>query len=302
MPLTSANFPTLIEPGMDEVFFSTYDRVDRGSLIPVLYKVGRSDKNTEDFHSMTGFSGEIAVMTGGVTYHEIEEGYGKTFTHDQFADGFQVARALRDDDMYNVINRLPAKLALKYWNKRETDAASIFNSCTSDTGPDTTALCNTSHPSPISGIAVRSNYLSNATTGLLNHDNLHSVARLLQLQTDDTGAYLNLNADDILVPPALDDTAWRIVNSALRPDTADNDANINQNRFTVHVWKKLTDTNRWFVMDREIRKQSLLWFDRVPVEFRNVEDFDSIVEKYRAYMRYSKGYIDWPWIYGAQPS
>jgi hypothetical protein len=49
-------------------------------------------------------------------------------------------------------------------------------------------------------------------------------------------------------------------------------------------------------------KRFLKWYDRVPIEFKMEEDFDTLVAKFRAYMRYACGWSDWFWVYGNIPS
>ena len=69
------------------------------------------------------------------------------------------------------------------------------------------------------------------------------------------------------------------------------------------AWDYLNaDTNNWFMADSVLRRQSTYWVDRVPVEFAFAEDLDTIVAKWRGYMRYSNSHRDWRWVLGAQVS
>ena len=47
-------------------------------------------------------------------------------------------------------------------------------------------------------------------------------------------------------------------------------------------------------------RHELNFFWRVRPEFKREEDFDTLVAKYRGYMRYSYGYSDWRGIVGSQ--
>ena len=40
----------------------------------------------------------------------------------------------------------------------------------------------------------------------------------------------------------------------------------------------------------------------LPAEFAMVEDFDTLVGKWRLYSRYGHGHNDWRWVLGAQVS
>ena len=49
-----------------------------------------------------------------------------------------------------------------------------------------------------------------------------------------------------------------------------------------------------------LRRQSIFWVDRVPIEFAFAEDLDTLIAKWRGYMRYSNAHVDWRWIVGSQ--
>jgi uncharacterized protein with von Willebrand factor type A (vWA) domain len=49
---------------------------------------------------------------------------------------------------------------------------------------------------------------------------------------------------------------------------------------------------------RNLMKKDLWWFDRIPLEFMQDKDSDTLLAKYIGYMRYGYGWIDWKFIYG----
>ncbi len=108
--------------------------------------------------------------------------------------------------------------------------------------------------------------------------------------------------DELWIPPDLFEVAYEIVASMGKVDTANNNRNVHEGAYTIHEWNYLTDVNNWFVGDSADRSQSLHWIDRVPVEFAFAEDLDTIIAKWRGYMRYSFAWIDWRWVFGAQVS
>ena len=105
----------------------------------------------------------------------------------------------------------------------------------------------------------------------------------------------------LLVPIDLEPAAWEIVNSQGKPDTATNNASYNYG-FKMVSWEYLTDTNNWAVIDQDQMKSFLFWHDRIAQEFAMVEDFDSLIGKWRLYTRYSAGHTDWRWILGGSVS
>jgi len=52
------------------------------------------------------------------------------------------------------------------------------------------------------------------------------------------------------------------------------------------------------MMDSGMKKQMLHWVERVGVEFAMVEDFDTLLAKWRGYARYSNAHSDWRFVLG----
>jgi hypothetical protein len=49
-------------------------------------------------------------------------------------------------------------------------------------------------------------------------------------------------------------------------------------------------------------KDSLVWVDRIAPEFAMVEEFDTLIGKWRVYYRSGHGHNDWRGLLGAQVS
>lgn len=49
-------------------------------------------------------------------------------------------------------------------------------------------------------------------------------------------------------------------------------------------------------------KKMLYWYNRIPTEFYNTTDFDTMIRKYAAYFRISYGWKDWRFIVGHEVS
>ena len=72
--------------------------------------------------------------------------------------------------------------------------------------------------------------------------------------------------------------------------------------YTGVDWEYILDANDWWMADGSMMKDALKWVDRVKAEFGMIEDFDSLVGKWRLYARYSLGHNDWRFILGSQVS
>ena len=119
---------------------------------------------------------------------------------------------------------------------------------------------------------------------------------------DDRGNLISVQPDLILVPRNLEETAWEIISSKGKVDSAENNANFHFGKYKLAVWDYLTDTNNYFVIDSAMAKMFLQWFDRIPLEFFQDKSFDTLIAKYAAYDRFSFGWSDWRWVYGQKVS
>lgn len=295
--MISENWAALLEPGLRSIFEIQRAALAAESKIPMLYNVQTSSKAAEHNLGIGGF-GDWVEYKGRIDYDGNERGFQTNYVHTEFVRGFKVERKLVDDDLYNIINPQPRGLALAAMRKREKDAASVFNNAFSSSyvGGDAVALCSASHPYSPSNATVQ----SNKGTTALSVDSVDTTRRLMRSYKDDRGELVPVNPDTILIPPALERTAWEIINTPLQPYTANNTANFNASKLNrVIVWDYLTDTNNWFLVDSMMAGMYLNWYDRVPMEFAMdpTSDF-SLEARFRGYMRYSYGWDDWRWIYG----
>lgn len=289
------HFGKLLEPGLRKIFYETYEHIP--SMINEIFNVQTTSNPYEEDTSI-GTMGEFPEFEGTVEYDRPYAGYTKLYEFPEFAKGFRIERKLYDDDRYNIINKRPAGLAISATRRREADAASLFeNAFDSDyEGPDGVALCSTAHPSKAPGVGNR----SNKGTAALSHEALQDAKLAMRDFRDDRNERISVVPDTLIIPPDLEETAWELIKSEKKVDTAENNPNIHQGKYTLIVWDYLEDSSNWFMVDSNYAKMFLNWFDRVPIEFAMEEEFDTLVAKFRAYMRYSFGWSDWVWIYGSE--
>lgn len=316
MPATPQHWAELIEPVLNRQFFFVGFGGEgrRQSLLPQLFDMGTSTFAEEKAMGLGGFgtNGWNFEDSGRVLYDERVKGFEKTFAHHEFAKGFMVTRKMMDDNRLAGAFRDARELGDSAFRMREKAGANVFanafSSATSSTldefgtdavGPDGVALVSTAHPAPP---GAQGSAQSNEDTLALTKDNVGTVRSRMMDFRDYQGDVLNVMPDTLLVPPELEDEALTIVRSQQDPDSANNAINPQAGRFQVIVWHYLEDSNAWFMIDRGLMRQHLLWYDRIPLEFGREEDFDTFIAKFRAYMRFSLGWTDWRWIYGNNPS
>lgn len=315
MAMISDHWSNLIDPRVREAFFIGFGGDDRKpSMLPRLFNMTSSQLADEKVLPIGGLgsTGWNFEDSGRVQYSEMVKGYEETFTHVQFAKGMQIERKLIDDN--RIQRALDAATALgdSAWRAREKAGANVFinafSAATSETlddygtdatGADLVALCSTAHPRDALNATTTD---SNEGTETLTAANVSTCRRKMADYVDMNGDIVNVVPDELLVPPELEDTALTIVKSAQDPSSANNTINPQAGRFQVISWNYLTDANAWFLLDSGRRRQSLRWYDRIGLEFGREQDFDTFVAKWRAYMRFSLGWTDWRFIYGANPS
>ena len=296
MTAISEQWANLLEPGLRSIFNTTREGLAASAVAPQIFNVSSSAKAQE--HDLgVGGMGDWQEYKGAIQYDDLEEGWKTTYTHTEFAQGFAVERKLVDDDLYNVINQRPAALAISAMRKREKDAASVFNNAFSSsyTGGDAIELCG-AHPFSPGNASTQ----ANNGTSALSYDNIIATRKLMREFQDDRGELVSVLPNTIIVPPELENTAWEILNSMNKPDTANNNGNyVRSTGFNLVVWDYLTDANNWFMADGSLMNLYLNWFDRVPLEFTADPTSDyNLISKFRGYMRYSYGWSDWRWVYG----
>lgn len=294
MSLNKANWSELLEPGLRKIHDDRHKMLV--SQIPVLFSMQESEKSVE--HDLSaGALGEVGEFTGQVSYDDMSQGFKVNATHKEFAKGLKIERALVDDDQYSTINKRPAALATAGARRREKDGAGIFNNAftTVNVGGDALALCSTAHTNAAGGSASTQ---SNSGVLSLTPANVEATRRLMMLFKDDQDNLIQTMPDLLLVPRALEESAFEIINSKGKVDTANNNANFHFGKYKLVVWDYLTDANNWFFIDATFMKDMLIWFDRVKPEFNRDRDFDTLVAKYMTYFRYSQMFNDWRFVYG----
>ena len=242
---------------------------------------------------------------GAIAYDSFNSLYEKTFTHREFAKGVAIARKLYADNKSGLIKRKAAGLGHAFGTTRAAHASSVFSDAFSTTaaedgvatvGGDAVALCSASHPTSEKDATV----VSNTGSLAFSRDNVIATLLLGLDQNDDRGNPMPAIFNTIVVPTALQDEAWVLVNSALKPGGADNDANfVGSKGLSVVVDPYLTSAVDWFMVDSNQSRLHLLWFNRdLPeLSLHPASDYN-LVAKYRGYMRYSYGWDDFRWIYG----
>jgi hypothetical protein len=300
VPAISANFGDLLDPRFQRIFADEAEQLP--DMLPRLFNfVKDNGRDSMPFSNVGGFH-DFSEFTGTVDYDSPAQGYDTTLTPLQFASGFQVERALYDDDQYQIIDRMPRGLARAAQRTRQKHGARIFNNAASvDTyfyaNTEGVALVSNSHTTTDDEASTATGF-DNLVTTALSHTAVTAARIQFRAFRDAAGNRGSYMPNELLIPVDLYEVAFEITKSMGRSDTAENARNVHENAFTVVEWEYLNDSNNWFMMDSALRRQHLHWWDRVSLEFAQAEDLDTLIAKWRGYCRYANGHDDWRWVLG----
>ena len=299
----SENFGKLLYPGLRKIFFETYSELPE--QFTKIYNVQKSNSATETDYGLGAFgdweerSGELDT----VAYAKISEGGEVTYTHKAFTKGFMISRELNDDEKYGQMKKMAKALARAGRAKVEKDAIQVLTKgfqgqSGAFKGRDEKELFHDAHNLVDSGKTC-----SNILKEELSEQSLKKAIQMMASQLDEAGNLIQMKATKLIVPPALEDTALRLLHSTQLPGTNHNDTNeYLKDRLSVVVMDYLATTaggndKYWFLQDGNRHELNFFW--RVKPEFKHEEDFDTFVAKYRGYMRYSYGFSDWRGMVGS---
>lgn len=303
VPHSSGAFGDLLDPRFQEIFYNEYEQLP--DMLPNLYSFPPTNGRNNMTWSQVGTLPDFQEFTGTIQYSSQSQGYDTTSTPIEFTNGVQVERKLYDDDQWHIMDQKPQGLADSAFRTRQKHGARILNNAFSVdnyfyNNSEGVALCSNSHTTT-SGASTASGF-DNLTTAALTATAVAAARIQMVGFRGDQGERISVMPDELWYPPDLYEVAYEIINAAGKVDTANNNPNVHKGRYTGYEWNYLTDSNNWFMVDSRMKKRMLHWVDRVSIEFAMVEDFDTMVAKWRAYMRYSSAHTNWRFILGAQVS
>lgn len=286
----------LVADGLRTVLFEKYKSYPKE--YKQVFNIYSSKKMEEKDSAVSGFGLMPEKQEGEpVAYDDPIRGFNISYRHVTYGLGFRVTREMWEDDLYNVIKKLPTALARSARHTVEQESANIFNFGFSDQhilGGDGKPLFAGDHP--LTGGGIYSNRL--AIPADLSVSSLQEALQLMEETVDDRGLNLAIKPKLLVVPPALKWTARELLKSQGRPGTADNDYNaLLDDELSYFVWHYLTDNDAWFLLSSK-DDHELNFFWRRKLDSEHEEDFDTGDLKFKATMRFSVKYSDWRGVVG----
>jgi hypothetical protein len=287
-----------LEPGLNALFGLEYDRYENQDK--EIFDSESSDRAFEEEVMLGGFANAAVKPEGqGVSYEDAQETYTARYTNETIALAFALTEEAVEDNLYDKLStRYTKALARSMANTKQVKAANILNRAfnASYLGGDAKELCATDHPT-LSG--DQKNELSTAAD--LNETSLEQMLIDIADMKDERGMKIALRGMKMIIPVNLQFVAERLMKSAGRVGTADNDINAIKSMGMVPegyvVNNFLTDTDAFFI--KTDAPNGLKHNVRAPIRTAMEGDFDTGNVRYKARERYSFGWSDWRGIFAS---
>jgi len=292
MAMTRAQFARQLQAGLNTVWGLEYNSYPEEWKR--IFRIENSKKAFEEDVLTTGFGAAVVKPEGSaVTYDDAAEAWTSRYTHEELALAFSITEQAIEDNLYMTMGaKYSRALARSMQHAMEIKGAAVLNNgfSSSYVGGDGVAFFSASHP--LAGGGTFSNLLS--TPADLSETSIEDLLIQIRKTKDDRGIPIALKAVDLVIPPELEFTASRILDSALRTNTADNDINaINKKGIfgrDAVVITRLTDQDAFFI--KTDATDGMKMFNRVPVQTKMEPEFNTGNMRFKARTRISFGWSD----------
>ena len=298
MAISRAQLAKELEPGLNALFGLEYDRYENEHS--EIFDEESSDRAFEEEVMLAGFSTAPNKSEGGaISFDDAQETYTARYSHETIALAFSITEEAIEDNLYDrLAGRYTKALARSMAQTKHIKAASILNNAFTagaSAGGDGVAFMSASHPT-VNG--TQSNLLTVAAD--LNETSLEQALIDIAGFQDERGLKIAVRGMKLIIPKELQFVAERVLNSNLRPGSADNDANALKNMGMLPegavVNHFLTDTDAFFI--KTDAPNGLKYFNRSAIKTAMEGDFDTGNMRFKARERYSFGFSDWRCLFG----
>ena len=298
MAISRSQLAKELEPGLNALFGLEYKRYENEAA--EIFDQESSDRAFEEEVMLGGFAGAPVKNEGAaINYDTAQESFTARYTNETIALAFAITEEAVEDNLYDKIStRYTKALARSMAHTKQVKAANVLNNgfSSSFTGGDGVELFSSAHPTTSGN---QRNEL--ATASDLNETSLEQAMIDIGAFADDRGLKVAAKARKLIIPSALQFTAERLMKSANRTGTADNDINAVVSKGMVPegyvVNNYLTDTNAFFIKTDD--PNGMKYFERAALKTAMEGDFDTGNMRYKARERYSFGFSDFRGIFGS---
>ena len=290
-----------LEPGLNALFGLEYKQYENQAS--EIYVTESSDRAFEEEVMLSGFAeARVKPEGSGVAFDQAQETFTARYTNETIALAFAITEEAIEDNLYDrLASRYTKALARSMSQTKQVKGAAPLNnglpSLSSFTSGDGQQLFSTAHPT------IAGTFQNTLTTQAdLNETSLEQALIDIAAMTDERGLKIAAKGVKMIVPPAGQFTAERLMKSQGRVGTADNDINAVKSLGMIaqgyRVNNFLTDTDSWYITTDV--PNGMKHFNRAPLTTKMEGDFDTGNVRYKARERYVFGVSDPRGIFGVE--
>ena len=260
-----------------------------------------SERSFEEEVKLSGFDAAPVKPEGSaMVFDDAQESFTARWTHETVVLGFSITEEAMEDNLYDSLSARYTKALARAmaYTKQVKAVFPLINGFTSTfQSGDGVNLFSTAHPLVSGG----TNANKPSTDLDLNETALENAVIDIAKFTDERGLLIACRPLKLIIPPATQFVATRVLETELRVGTADNDINALRTNGAIpqgySINHYLTDSDSWFLITD--CPDGLKWFERVALSTNMDGDFSSGNVRYRARERYSFNVGDPLGIYGS---
>ena len=290
-----------LEPGLNALFGLEYKQYENQAS--EIYVTESSDRAFEEEVMLSGFAqARVKPEGSGVAFDQAQETFTARYTNETIALAFAITEEAIEDNLYDrLASRYTKALARSMSQTKQVKGAAPLNnglpSLSSFTSGDGQQLFSTAHPT------IAGTFQNTLTTQAdLNETSLEQALIDIAAMTDERGLKIAAKGVKMIVPPAGQFTAERLMKSQGRVGTADNDINAVKSMGMIpqgyRVNNFLTDTDSFYIITDV--PNGMKHFNRAPLTTKMEGDFDTGNVRYKARERYVFGVSDPRGIFGVE--
>jgi len=289
MAISRAQLLKELLPGLNALFGLEYARY--GEEHKEIYETESSERSFEEETKLSGFAAAPVKNEGNaIAYDNAQEAWTARYNHETIALGFSLTEEAVEDNLYDTLSaRYTKSLARAMAYTKQVKAANVLNNGFTTTGAynggDNVSLFNTAHPLVSGG----TNSNTQATPADLNETSLENAVIQIAAWTDERGLLIAAKPRKLVIPPALQFVATRLLETDLRVGTADNDINALKNNGAIpegySINHFLTDGDAYFLTTDV--PNGMKHFERTALTTSMDGDFDTGNVRYKARERYA---------------
>ena len=302
MAISRAQLLKELLPGLNALFGLEYARY--GEEHKEIYETETSERSFEEETKLSGFSAAPVKNEGSaIAYDNAQEAFTARYNHETIALGFSLTEEAIEDNLYDSLSaRYTKALARAMAYTKQVKAAAVLNNGFTNSaqyyGGDNVPLFSTAHPLVSGG----TNSNTQSTAADLNETSLEAAVIQISQWTDERGLLIAAKPKKLIVPPALQFVATRLLETQLRVGTTDNDINAIVNNGSIpdgySINHFLTDPNAYYLTTDV--PNGMKHFVRTPLQNSMDGDFDTGNVRYKSRERYSFGWSDPLGMWGSQ--